>query len=111
MSGDIRVCFEILRNAVQNKIDFLRQYLPPTLSSGKKVHTTHESKSNEKLDDSKLKISYDEVNKVILEMFESKIVKIVKKLPRSHIIILEQLFYHLQKHMTEELHREVLVSE
>ena len=45
------------------------------------------------MDLNKIKIGYDEVNKVVLEMFESKIVKIVKKLPRSHIILLEQLWY------------------
>ena len=43
----------------------------------------------ENLDEVKLKISYDDVHAVMLDMFESKIVKIAKKLPRSHLILLE----------------------
>ena len=49
---------------------------------------------DEDLSETLLKISYDNVNTVMLEMFESKIVKIVKKLPRSHLIMLEQIFRH-----------------
>ena len=86
--------------------------MPSTLSTGKKVHSTSKDLLlKNQLDLNKIKIGYDEVNRVVHEMFESKIVKIVKKLPRSHIILLEQLYHHLQKHMTEELHREVLVNE
>ena len=43
------------------------------------------------MEEASLQISYVDVNKVMLDMFESKIVKIVKKLPRSHLILLEQV--------------------
>ena len=43
LSGDIRVCFEILRNAVQKKIEFIRPYLPSTLSTGRKIHSASKS--------------------------------------------------------------------
>ena len=43
LSGDIRVCFEILRNAVQKKIEFIRPYLPSTLSTGRKIHSVSKS--------------------------------------------------------------------
>ena len=48
----------------------------------------------EHFDEAALMIGYEDVNGVMLEMFESKIVKIVKKLPRSHLILLEQIFYY-----------------
>ena len=35
VSGDIRVCFEILRNTVTKKIDSLRPYLPKSASATK----------------------------------------------------------------------------
>ena len=69
ISGDIRVCFEILRSAIQNKLDQL---------------SASQTTTN-------IQVGYDDVNKVILEMYESKIVKIVKKLPRSHIVLLGEL--------------------
>ena len=46
LSGDIRVCFEILRNAVQKKIEFIRPYLPSTLSTGRKIHSASKSIDN-----------------------------------------------------------------
>ena len=36
-------------------------------------------------------VSYELVNRVILEMYESKVVKIVRKLPRSHLVLLSEL--------------------
>ena len=36
ISGDIRVCFEILRNTITRKIDFLRPFVPQGSSSSKK---------------------------------------------------------------------------
>lgn len=39
----------------------------------------------------RLMVDYNEVNAVILEMYESKVVKIVRKLPRSHLILLGEL--------------------
>ncbi len=66
ISGDIRVCFEILRLSVQKKIESL--------------------KGNEKLRDCIL--NYNEVNMAIGSIFESKVVKIINNLPRSHLILL-----------------------
>ena len=51
----------------------------------------------ENLEEAKLKISYEDVHTIMLEMFESKIVKIVKKLPRSHLILLEKIYYNFKK--------------
>ena len=36
-------------------------------------------------------VSYEHVNRVMLEMYESKVVKIVRKLPRSHLVLLSEL--------------------
>ena len=36
-----------------------------------------------------------DVNDVVLDMFESKIVKIVKKLPRSHLVLLSELHSYM----------------
>ena len=47
----------------------------------------------------------------MLEMFESKIVKIVKKLPRSHLILLEQVHHHFKNQQDEEALREVHLTE
>ena len=49
------------------------------------------------IEESDLKISYDDVHNVMLEMFESKIVKLVKKLPRSHLILLETIYFHYNR--------------
>ena len=72
LSGDIRVCFEILRESVQRKLDLLRS-----------VHTGSQPISR--------KISVLDVNEVIVDRCESKLYKIVKKLPRSHIVLLRTL--------------------
>ena len=74
ISGDIRVCFEILRSAIQNKLDQLST----------SVSTTN------------IQVGYDDVNNVILEMYESKVVKIVRKLPRSHIVLLGELCNYMR---------------
>ena len=74
ISGDIRVCFEILRSAIQNKLDQL------SISS---LATN-------------IQVGYDDVNNVILEMYESKVVKIVRKLPRSHIVLLSELCNYMR---------------
>ncbi len=42
-----------------------------------------------------LQISLMDVNEVVLELFESKIVKIVKKLPRSHLVLLSELHAYM----------------
>ena len=74
ISGDIRVCFEILRSAIQNKLDQL---------------SASQTTTN-------IQVGYDDVNKVILEMYESKVVKIVRKLPRSHIVLLSELSNYMR---------------
>ena len=96
VSGDIRVCFEILRNTVTKKIDSLRPYLPKSGSASKSFNDSRVmcAVPTEPLKESQLKISYEDVHVVMLEMFESKIVKIVKKLPRSHLILLAKIYYH-----------------
>jgi len=66
ISGDIRVCFEILRLSLQKKIESL------------------------KIDD-KLRecvLNHNDVNGAIGTMFESKVAKIINNLPRSHLILL-----------------------
>lgn len=77
ISGDIRVCFEIVRSAIQVKLDKLTSR---TSSSKADCWSTKE-----------LQVNYDDVNEVILEMYESKVVKIVRKLPRSHLVLLAEL--------------------
>ena len=77
VSGDIRVCFEILRQAVQNKAEEIRE-------------RQKESKGDQ-MELSKIKVSQLFINQVILDMFESKLLKLVRKLPRAHIIMLQQL--------------------
>ena len=72
ISGDIRVCFEIIRSAIQSKIDQIK--------SLRQVTTNRQ-----------LQLGYDEVNDVVLEMYESKVVKIVRKLPRSHLVLLDEI--------------------
>lgn len=42
-------------------------------------------------DSASLQVNFLDVNKVILEMYESKIVKIVRKLPRSHLVLISAL--------------------
>ena len=37
------------------------------------------------------------MNEVILDMYESKVVKIVRKLPRSHLILLSELCQYMNK--------------
>lgn len=66
ISGDIRVCFEILRLSVQKKIESLRV----------------EDKLRECI------LNYNDVNAAIGSMFESKVAKIIGNLPRSHLILL-----------------------
>ena len=75
LSGDIRVCFEILRSTVQKKIDYLRQ--SPT--------------------DGFIKIGICDVNEVIIDLYESKLLKMIKKLPRTHVILLQELVTYLEK--------------
>jgi|688.fasta_scaffold830781_1 hypothetical protein len=75
LSGDIRVCFEILRSTVQKKIDYLRQ--SPTDVSNK--------------------IGILDVNEVIIDLYESKLLKMIKKLPRTHVILLQELVTYLEK--------------
>jgi len=74
LSGDIRVCFEILRESVQRKLDLLR--------GGSSDYSQ--------------KISLLDVNEVIVDRCQSKLFKIVKKLPRSHVILLKTLSGCLQ---------------
>ena len=59
LSGDIRVCFEIMRQSVTKALTDKVSY-----------------------------IGYEDTLKVVTEMFDSKVTKIVQKLPRSHIIML-----------------------
>lgn len=75
LSGDIRVCFEILRSTVQKKIDYLRK--SPTDGSNK--------------------IGICDVNEVIIDLYESKLLKMIKKLPRTHVIFLQELVTYLEK--------------
>lgn len=65
LSGDLRVSFEIMRNTVQKKIENM--------------------KKNSKL--SSL-ISLSDAVDITEEMFESKVCKLVQKVPRSHQIVL-----------------------
>lgn len=69
LSGDIRVCFEILRESVQRKLDQLR--------TGGQTYNQ--------------KITLLDVNDVIVDRSESKLLKMVKKLPRTHILLLKTL--------------------
>ena len=64
ISGDIRMCFEVIRETVQRKLDSNNFTLP---------------------------IGPLDVNEVLIHLFESKIVKIVKKLPRAHILMLNTI--------------------
>ena len=66
ISGDIRVCFEILRLSMQKKIEQL--------------------KTDDKLRECIL--NYNDVNMAIGSIFESKVQKIISNLPRSHLILL-----------------------
>ena len=43
------------------------------------------------IDPKLVNVSYEHVNQVMLEMYESKVVKIVRKLPRSHLVLLSEL--------------------
>lgn len=72
VSGDIRVCFEIMRGAIQSKIEKIKSM-------------SRNSPSNQ------LKLGYEEVHEVVLEMYESKVVKLVRKLPRSHLVLLSEM--------------------
>ena len=47
----------------------------------------------------------------MLEMFESKIVKIAKKLPRSHLILLEKIYHYFKRGQEDEASREIHLSE
>ena len=80
ISGDIRVCFEIIRSAIQAKLDLLNR-----------------EQANNTMSDSQttLQVGYMDVNNIIVEMFESKIVKLVKKLPRSHLVLLSELLIYM----------------
>ena len=80
ISGDIRVCFEIIRSAIQVKLDLLNK-----------------EQANNTMSDSQttLQVGYMDVNNIIVEMFESKIVKLVKKLPRSHLVLLSELLIYM----------------
>ena len=84
ISGDIRVCFEILRETVQRKIDALRRVLPQGA----------EEKCSQK-------VSILDVNEVIVELYESKLVRTVKKLPRSHVLLLRTLATMLKANPTD----------
>ena len=71
LSGDIRVCFNILQQALTIKLESLK---------GKDIKV-NESKE--------AKVSCDDINAVINDMFGSKVMKLIKKMPRSHIILLD----------------------
>ena len=55
------------------------------------------NKNEEGLLENYLKIGINEVNEVVLEMFESKVVKIVRKLPRSHLVLLGELCDYMRR--------------
>lgn len=80
ISGDIRTCFEIIRSAIQLKLDKLSA-----------------TSSSHMVPIKQIQLGYDDVNEVILEMYESKVVKIVRKLPRSHLILLSELCEYMNK--------------
>jgi Cdc6-like AAA superfamily ATPase len=67
-SGDIRVCFEIIRTCVARKLNELRS-----------EESDH------------VQLTLDDVNTVCVDLFESKLTSIVKKLPKSHIVLLEEI--------------------
>lgn len=68
LSGDIRVCFEIMRMVIQRKIDTTSEEQGPA--------------------ETRMFISIEDAHSVIQEMFESKVTKIIQKVPRSHLILL-----------------------
>ena len=72
LSGDLRQAFDILRKTVEAKIATLQIESPSSLS-----------------------VTYEDVNRVVNEVFQSKTAGIIKKVPRSHVIllmILESMF-------------------
>lgn len=83
LSGDLRVAFEILRKTIQRKIQFLQ----------------------ENKDSKDFSITYTDTNETITEMFQSKTAGIIKKMPRSYIIlltILEEVFMAKNTNMIEQ---------
>lgn len=61
-----------MRGAVQSKLDALKA-------------------DSTEADPEKLSVTFNEVHNVIQDMYESKVVKLVKKLPRSHLVLLGTL--------------------
>ena len=72
VSGDIRVCFEILRQTLERKSSELKSMM---LARG------DQNSSNSSLGFKQLAIGMSDVNKVIVDMFESKLTKFIKKIP------------------------------
>ena len=68
LSGDLRQAFDILRKTVETKITT--------------INTTPTSSFT---------ITYEDANRVVTEIFQSKTVGIIKKVPRSHVILLQIL--------------------
>ena len=69
MSGDLRTAFTIMQNAISNRLKLI-----------------DELESN--IEDSAVVVKMDDVNKVLLDMYSSKTVQIIKQLPRSHSMLL-----------------------
>ena len=86
-SGDLRVCFEIMKNTFKTKLLMLK--------------SESESKtSSDIIDDSHItliKVTAKNTQDTMDDMFTSKLVKLTQSLPRSHIIILKSLFICYKK--------------
>ena len=92
VNGDLRTAFDIVRNSIQKKITYLENEFS--------------SVENNSDWDYKKTIGMEDVNKVITELYRSKTFDTVRKVPRSHLILLkiiEQLF-------SEEGYREIRES-
>lgn len=58
---------------------------------------------------SRHKVSLLDVNAVIVDLYESKLLKVVKKLPRSHLLVLRALASVVEKNPTEVVKESALL--
>eukprot|EP00347_Sterkiella_histriomuscorum_P021811 403332685 len=76
VSGDLRTSFNIMQCAITEKVKFIKSL------------SDKEAISNPKT----LLLTYEDVNKAIIEIYQSKTANIIKQVPRSHLIFLQVLY-------------------
>lgn len=88
VSGDIRVCFEILRQTIERKYNEFKSVM----------RLEHYNQNRLRVGD--MAIGIGDVNKVIVDMFESKLAKFIKKIPLSHLLYLQVITRHFSEKMS-----------